>query len=64
MPRRVIRDPNLGPQAPAPAIEPLMPRKSVRVAKTGAVLGPPWQKDHKLAMAAAIAARAQLIARR
>lgn len=27
--------------------------------KTGAALGPPWQKDHKLAMAAAIAAGAE-----
>lgn len=27
------------------------------LAKTGAELGPPWQKDHRIAMAAAIAAR-------
>jgi hypothetical protein len=35
-------------------------RKSIQelVEKTGAALGPPWQKDHKLAMAAALAARA------
>ena len=29
------------------------------LAKTGAELGPPWQKDHKMAMAAAIAAAAR-----
>jgi hypothetical protein len=34
------------------------------LAKTGAALGPPWQKDHKLAMAAAIAAAGQPVARR
>jgi len=35
-------------------------RKSIQelLEATGAALGPPWQKDHKLAMAAAIAARA------
>jgi hypothetical protein len=35
-------------------------RKSIQelVERTGAALGPPWQKDHKLAMAAALAARA------
>ena len=27
------------------------------LSKTGAALGPPWQKDHKLALAAALAAR-------
>ena len=35
-------------------------RRSIQelVESTGAALGPPWQKDHKLAMAAALAARA------